>query len=76
MHQFHVEQPPVPVDALVKKLGLLLCALPADDDILGAIVRKDGRVVIAVDPGHHINRQQFTIAHKLGHGGLGRNRSK
>jgi Zn-dependent peptidase ImmA (M78 family) len=64
---FDVRRPPVPVDKLTKKLGLLLAPLPADDEISGAIIRKDGRVVIAVNPAHHINRQRFTVTHELGH---------
>ena len=67
LRKFDVRRPPVPVDKLTKKLGLLLAPLPADDEISGAIIRKDGRVVIAVNPAHHINRQRFTIAHELGH---------
>lgn len=65
----HVVRPPVPVDRIAKKLGILLCPLPAsaDDEISGAIVRKNDRVVIAVNPAHHSNRQRFTIAHELGH---------
>ncbi len=65
--RFGVRRPPVAVDKIAKKLGLILCPLPADDDISGAIIRKDGRVVIAINPAHHINRQRFTIAHELGH---------
>lgn len=60
-------RPPVPVDKIAKKLNLLIAPLPADNEISGAIVRKNGRVVIAVNPAHHINRQRFTIAHELGH---------
>jgi Zn-dependent peptidase ImmA (M78 family) len=67
LQRFTIRRPPVPVDKIVKKLNLLLTPLPADDEISGAIVRKDGRVVIAVNPAHHINRQRFTIAHELGH---------
>ncbi len=67
LHQFGVKRPPVPVDKLVKKLGLTLAPLPADDEISGAIIRSGGHVVIAVNPAHHINRQRFTIAHELGH---------
>jgi Zn-dependent peptidase ImmA (M78 family) len=67
LQKFNVRHPPVPVDKIVRKLNLLLASLPADDEISGAIVRKDGRVVIAVNPAHHINRQRFTIAHELGH---------
>jgi Zn-dependent peptidase ImmA (M78 family) len=67
LQQFHIVTPPVPVDQVAKKLGVLLCPLPADKEISGAIVRKEGRVVIAVNPAHHANRQRFTIAHELGH---------
>ncbi len=67
LEQFGVKRPPVPVDQITKQLGLILCALPGEDDISGAIMRKDGRTVIAVNPAHHSNRQRFTIAHELGH---------
>jgi Zn-dependent peptidase ImmA (M78 family) len=65
--RFNIRRPPVPVDKLAKKLNLIFCALPGDDEISGAIIRKQGRVIIAVNPAHHINRQRFTIAHELGH---------
>lgn len=66
--RFNIRRPPVPVDKITKKLKLLLYSLPADDEISGAIIRKAGqRVIIAVNPAHHINRQRFTIAHELGH---------
>jgi Zn-dependent peptidase ImmA (M78 family) len=65
--RFDVRRPPVPVEKIVKKLKLILVPLPADNEISGAIVRKDGRVIIAVNPAHHVNRQRFTIGHELGH---------
>jgi Zn-dependent peptidase ImmA (M78 family) len=67
LRKFDIRRPPVHVDRLAKKLDLLLVPLPADDEISGAIIRKDGRVVIAVNPAHHPNRQRFTVAHELGH---------
>lgn len=69
LDRFCILHPPVPVDQIAKKLGLLLCSLPAgsEDDISGAIIRNSHRVVIAVNPEHHSNRQRFTIAHELGH---------
>jgi Zn-dependent peptidase ImmA (M78 family) len=67
LREFKIRRPPVPVDRIAKKLGILLAPLPGDDEISGAIVRKDGHVVIAVNPAHHLNRQRFTIAHELGH---------
>lgn len=68
LNLLNIRRPPVPVDKLTKKLKLLLYSLPGDDEISGAIIRKTGqRVIIAVNPAHHINRQRFTIAHELGH---------
>lgn len=67
LQQFRVRRPPVPVDQIAKKLGLLLVPLPAGDEISGAIIRNGSQVVIAVNPTHHANRQRFTIAHELGH---------
>jgi len=68
LRRFNIRRPPVPVDKITKKLKLLLYPLPADDEISGAIIRKAGqRVIIAVNPAHHINRRRFTIAHELGH---------
>ncbi len=62
-----ISEPPVPVDKIAKSEGLILCSLPATEDISGAIVYKDGHWIIAVNPAHHPNRQRFTIAHELGH---------
>jgi Zn-dependent peptidase ImmA (M78 family) len=67
LDQFRVRRPPVPVKRIAKKLGLELAAVPADDEISGAIIRKGIRVVIAVNTSHHPNRQRFTVAHELGH---------
>lgn len=67
LRQFNIRKPPVPVRQIAKKLGLLLAALPANDEISGAIIRKNGRVVIAVNTSQHVNRQRFTIAHELAH---------
>jgi Zn-dependent peptidase ImmA (M78 family) len=61
------KRPPVPVDKIAKKMGILLRDLPGDHDISGAIIRKDAHVVIAVNPAHHLNRKRFTVAHELGH---------
>lgn len=67
IERFRIRKPPVPVEKIVKKLGLSLVNLPAGDEISGALIRKDDYVVIAVNPLHHIHRQRFTIAHELGH---------
>lgn len=67
LDRFHVRHPPVPVEQIAKKLGVVLAPLPAEDDISGAIIRRGSRVIIAVNTSHHPNRQRFTVAHELGH---------
>lgn len=67
LEKFRVRRPPVPVDKIVRRLELQLFSLPADDEISGAIIRREHQVIIAVNPAHHLNRQRFTIAHELGH---------
>ena len=58
---------PVPLEAILEKEGIRKAELPAGDDVFGAIVRQNGVVLIAINPGQHLNRQRFTIAHELGH---------
>jgi Zn-dependent peptidase ImmA (M78 family) len=65
--QFRFRHPPVRVEQIPKKVGILLIALPTEDEISGALIREADRTVIAVNPTHHPNRQRFTIAHELGH---------
>ncbi len=67
LREFNIRKPPVPVRQIAKKYGLLLAALPADDDISGAIIRKNGPVMIAINTSQHPNRQKFTVAHELAH---------
>ncbi len=67
LREFNIRKPPVSVRQIVKKYGLLLTSLPADNDISGAIIRKNGRVVIAVNTSQPPNRQRFTVAHELAH---------
>lgn len=62
-----VDRAPVPVDKLVKAMGISLRYAPLDDGLSGmAFVRGDQRV-IAINTLHHPNRQRFTIAHELAH---------
>jgi Zn-dependent peptidase ImmA (M78 family) len=67
LRRFRIRRPPVPVDRIARKLGLLLAELPGEDEVSGAIIRRGDRVIIAVNPAHHRNRQRFTVAHELGH---------
>jgi Zn-dependent peptidase ImmA (M78 family) len=63
----NVRSAPVPVEKIAAAYNITLRALPASDDISGAIVRTQEKVIIAVNPTHAPTRQRFTIAHELGH---------
>jgi Zn-dependent peptidase ImmA (M78 family) len=67
LREFKISSPPVPIERIAKGLGIVLCEFPSDDDVSGAIIRLQGKTVIAVNPKHHSNRKRFTIAHELGH---------
>lgn len=67
LRQFDIAKPPVPVDSVVKKLGLKLVATEFGDDVSGVLVVEDGKGVIGVNSSHSRLRQRFSIAHELGH---------
>ena len=58
---------PVPLDEIIQHYGIRLIELPGNDDIFGAIISQEGKVVIAVNPNQHLNRRRFTVAHEIGH---------
>jgi Zn-dependent peptidase ImmA (M78 family) len=64
---YGVVQLPVPVEKIIKKLGISVRFSPLDDELSGMAVIKDGVSVIGVNALHHPNRQRFTMAHELGH---------
>lgn len=67
LDEFGVVAPPVPIDKIVKGHGIIVCPLPGSDEVSGAIIRRDGKAVIAINPAHHPNRQRFTLAHEFAH---------
>jgi Zn-dependent peptidase ImmA (M78 family) len=59
---------PVPVDKIVRELGIQIKLDKVDNDLSGFILRDTGnRALIGANKSHHRNRQRFTIAHELGH---------
>jgi len=62
-----IKKPPVPVEEIARFYGIEICQLRGSSDIFGAILRTNRKVIIAINPAQHLNRQRFTIAHELGH---------
>ncbi len=63
----HWDSTPVPIDAIIREIGLPLSYEPMHDNISGYIERRDGGYRIVVNSNHATTRQRFTAAHELGH---------
>jgi Zn-dependent peptidase ImmA (M78 family) len=64
-----IRSAPVPVEELATALGVPVVKEPTDDEISGFLFRDRAQksAIIGVNAIHHPNRQNFTIAHELGH---------
>jgi Zn-dependent peptidase ImmA (M78 family) len=64
-----ITRAPVPVERVVRELGIEIKLNEVDDDLSGFLVRDttSKRAVIGANKSHHPHRQRFTIAHELGH---------
>jgi Zn-dependent peptidase ImmA (M78 family) len=63
----HWDSTPVPIDQIIRDIGLSLFHEPMDDNISGYIERQNGSYRIVVNSNHASTRQRFTAAHELGH---------
>ena len=63
----HWDSTPVPIDEIIREIGLPVSYKPMDDNISGYIERQNGSYQIVVNSNHAPTRQRFTAAHELGH---------
>jgi Zn-dependent peptidase ImmA (M78 family) len=63
----HWNSTPVPIDQIIRDIGLPLSFEPMADNISGYIERQNGGYRIVVNANHATTRQRFTAAHELGH---------
>lgn len=66
----------LPVDpaAVAARLGAVVVRQPADSDVTGMLIQRDGRTVIGVNGNLDEQRQRFALAHLAGHLHLHRKR--
>lgn len=57
---------PVPVEDIVKQLGIRLSFAPSED-YSGILIKKEGATLMAINNNEPDTRRRFTIAHELGH---------
>jgi Zn-dependent peptidase ImmA (M78 family) len=65
--QFSVQSVPVPIDRIVRGLGVTVQYAPFDGELSGMAFIKEGRPMIGVNSLHSPTRQRFTLAHELAH---------
>jgi Zn-dependent peptidase ImmA (M78 family) len=67
--RFGMSQAPVPVETIARSLGIAVQRTAAEDDLSGFVYRDrtEKTAVIGVNANHPRNRQNFTVAHELGH---------
>lgn len=63
----HWDSTPVPIDTIIRDIGLPLSYEAMGDNISGYIERQNGSYRIVVNSNHAKTRQRFTAAHELGH---------
>ncbi len=66
LQENHVTKPAVPIDKLIKKLGIDLKHGDLDD-VSGLLVRSGANATIGVNAKHPEVRQRFTLAHEFAH---------
>ena len=64
-----VENAPVPVETIARIAGVKVQKVPTDDELSGFLYRdiKHDTSIIGINANHSRNRQNFTLAHELGH---------
>lgn len=67
LREFPAEHLPIDVFGLIEKKGLNIIFEEIEDEHSGFLLVEKGKATVAINSGHHINRQRFTAAHELGH---------
>ena len=67
LDKHHVEEPPVPVEAIVRQTEGVSVRYSDLKGISGLVVRKGGAIVIGVNRTHSPVRRRFTLAHEFAH---------
>ncbi len=63
----NITKAPVPVPQIAKSCGLRIVVDSLEGDLSGFLYRDKDRAVVGVNTQHASTRQNFTLAHELGH---------
>jgi Zn-dependent peptidase ImmA (M78 family) len=67
LRQHAINTAPVPVERIVKALGVRVEYAPLDGELSGLAYIRNGVIIVGVNTLHAPNRQRFTLAHELAH---------
>lgn len=67
LSKFSVKSVPVPVERIVKALGIRVEYAPLDGELSGLAYVREGLPIVGINTLHSPNRQRFTLAHELAH---------
>ena len=67
LDKFGITEPPVSIKQIAEKLGVKLQFQPLESDLSGIMYSSGENSIIGVNDYHPQTRQNFTIAHELGH---------
>jgi Zn-dependent peptidase ImmA (M78 family) len=62
-----ITEAPVPIEIIAKAKGARIFYKSLEDDVSGFLYQDDAQAVIGVNTHHAPVRQNFTVAHELGH---------
>ena len=65
--KYAITEPPVPVELVAQREGLVIRLQALDSSLSGFLLRQPGGAIIGVNSFHPRVRQRFTIAHEIGH---------
>ncbi|MEE9431463.1 MAG: ImmA/IrrE family metallo-endopeptidase [Melioribacteraceae bacterium] len=63
----NIKSLPISLKKIAKNEKITLASIHADDKTSGFLYKKNEKIIIGYNSEHHPNRQNFTIAHELGH---------
>lgn len=67
LRRFGVEEGPIDLRDVVRRLGITLVEQETEEPLNGMLLRNDGRLAIGINAGQPPTGQRFALAHLVGH---------
>jgi Zn-dependent peptidase ImmA (M78 family) len=67
LDELRIDEIPVPVEAVLRRLGVRVVHERMGSDVSGMTYRRGQQFIVGLNSGHNLRRQRFTAAHEIGH---------